>query len=313
MHARPARPRPRLRLLISWLGTLLLCLLTLRPAHAQAPTVEEVARQLEEAAALLDAGETGEARTLLENLTHAHLDDGQEAPLASATWLTLLDEQPTEAAESLRAAAEALRAPPTDLPADARARLEAVLARPEFQEAQPSLWERFLMWLEDWLFRNLPNLDNAEGLRQLLTWTLVIVSSLVVAWVLFSFLRGLRRSVLDSEEELTGLGDIPLHASEAQQRASEAAQAGDLREAMRLLYLAALLHLDEVGLIRFDRALTNREVLSSVAHNPSLQGLLAPVVAQFDRVWYGHAPFEQADFERVSGQIEQLRTMERTR
>lgn len=301
------------RSLAAWLGALLLCLLALPAAHAQAPTVEEVASQLEEAAALLDAGQEDEARALLESLTHARLGEDQEMPLSSKAWLTLLDERPDEAAERMRAAAEALRSPPTDVPADARTRLDQVFARPEFQEVQPSLWERFLRWLEDFFLRNLPDSAGPGWVRELLTWLLVLVSILLVAWVLFSFLRGLRRNVLDGEEDAPGLGDIPLHASEAQQRAGEAAQAGDLREAMRLLYLAALLHLDEVGLIRFDRALTNREVLSSVAHNHALQGLLAPVVSQFDRVWYGHAPFEQADFERVSGQIEQLRTMERAR
>jgi hypothetical protein len=80
---------------------------------------------------------------------------------------------------------------------------------------------------------------------------------------------------------------------------------------MRLLYLAALLHLDEVGMLRFDRALTNREVLASVAADAPLRRQLAPVVAQFDRVWYGHAPFGQAEFEAVAQQIRDLRAMER--
>ncbi len=287
---------------------LLLLLLLASPVQAQGPTVEQVAQRLDQAAELVERGDVAEAKRLLSDVSVVRLDDGRQMSLANEAWMAALDEKPQEAPDLLREAANALRYPATTLPPDARQQLKQVLARPEFQAAQPTLWERFLNWLRDQL-PALPQGAASELFGELLIWLIVAISLLVVSGVLFSFLRGLRQNLLSEELAEQLAGDIPLYASEAQQRATEAASTGNFREAMRLLYLAALLHLDEVGLIRFDRALTNREVLASVSNNEALRALLAPVVTQFDRVWYGHAPFGAADFERVSGDIERLRAM----
>lgn len=292
---------------------LLLLFLLASPVQAQTPAVEEVAQRLEEAAELVERGEVSEAKALLSDLTVVRLDDGSEMALESEGWIATLEEKPQQVPDLLRQAAHALRDPPSTLPADARQRLQEVLARPEFQPAQPTLWQRIRNWLADLLadlLFYLPRGTGSEFFGELLIWIIVGISGLVVAGVLFSFLRGLRQNLLKEERIEEFEGDIPLYASQAQQRATEAARGGDFREAMRLLYLAALLHLDEVGLIRFDRALTNREVLASVAHNEPLRALLAPVVTQFDRVWYGHAPFGASDFEQVTHHIEQLRAIE---
>jgi hypothetical protein len=282
--------------------------------YAQAPSVEEVAATLEEAAALVAEGDTAGARMLLASLESVSLDKGGEMALQPEPWLRLLDDAPGEAAERLRAAASALREPDAALPDDARSQLETVLARPEFRPVQPTLWERVSTWLWETFVRILGrilNLSGADVAGNLSAWILALASGAIVVGVLVFFLRGLRRSVVEGEAFEQVLGEVPRYAGEAQHLAAEAAGAGNFREAMRLLYLAALLHLDEVGMLRFDRALTNREVLASVAADAPLRRQLAPVVAQFDRVWYGHAPFGQAEFEAVEQQIRDLRAMER--
>ncbi len=284
-------------------------ILLVSPLHAQAPTIEQAAEQLELAAESLEQGNVEQAKRLLDEIEVIELDDGTQMILADDGWVVLLDENQPEAATLLRQAAENLRHPPTILPSDARQQLDDVLARPEFQPAQPTLWQRMV----DWLLNQLPDMSQIEGsdmIGNLLIWFMVALSLLLIGGVLFSFLRGLRRSILSQEviEELEG--DIPLYASQAQEQATEAARSGEFREAMRLLYLAALLHLDEVGLIRFDRALTNQEVLAEVGNNEQLNALLTPVVTLFDRVWYGHAPFGEVEFQKASQQIEQLRTLE---
>jgi hypothetical protein len=283
--------------------------LMVSPTLAQAPSIEQLTIELDRAAELVEAGDLSQAKALLRELSSTGLEDGTELSLASEGWISLVDEAPEEAAEALRLAASSLRQPATTLPNESQQQLEEVLARPEFQPTQPTLWERII----GWLLQRLPSSPTGTGadiVRQLLFWLMALISGVVVLAVLFSFLRGLRQNILSQEriEELAG--DIPLYASQAQERATQAAKAGNFREAMRLLYLAALLHLDEVGAIRFDRALTNHEVLASISDNASLRDLLTPVVRQFDRVWYGHAPFGAADFEQVSSQIERLRAME---
>lgn len=291
-----------------------LCIAAVASTQAQAPSVEEVAATLEEAANLAEAGDTAGARALLASLESVRLDEGGEMALEPEPWLRLLDDAPDEAAERLRATASALREPDAALPDDARSQLERVLARPEFRPIEPTLWERVSTWLWETFVRILGrilNLSGADVAGNLSAWVLALASGAIVVGVLLFFLRGLRRSVVEGEAFEQVPGEVPRYAGEAQQRAAEAAGAGNFREAMRLLYLAALLHLDEVGMLRFDRALTNREVLASVAADAPLRRQLAPVVAQFDRVWYGHAPFGQAEFETVAQQIRDLRAMER--
>ncbi|MGH2543163.1 MAG: DUF4129 domain-containing protein [Ardenticatenaceae bacterium] len=287
---------------------MLACLASPFPVLADTLTAEEIARRLEEAAALLEEGDQTGARRLLASLDGVRLAGGDEMALESAVWERLVEQNPGDAPAHLRAAAASLRAPQTELPPDARARLERILSRPEFRPVPPSLWERLVRWL----VQQLALLERVPGLAtvgDLLTWTIALFSGVIVGAVLLIFIRGLRRNVVVEEEARILPGAIPTDAGEAQEYAAEAAKAGNFREAMRLLYLAALLHLDEVGLIRFDRALTNREVLATLSGSSMLHSLLAPVVGQFDRVWYGHAPFGQTEYEVVQRQIEALRAV----
>jgi hypothetical protein len=76
-------------------------------------------------------------------------------------------------------------------------------------------------------------------------------------------------------------------SAEAIERAEAASSAQDYRRALRLMYLAALLKLDEIGALRYDRAQTNREYVRQVALQPALSTALQPVVEMFDDAWYG--------------------------
>ena len=61
------------------------------------------------------------------------------------------------------------------------------------------------------------------------------------------------------------------------------------------------------GLLRYDRSLTNREYLRSVAHVPELAGVLQDVVNIFDRVWYGYQPITPETYDRYAAQVQALR------
>lgn len=273
---------------------------------AQTPGVAEVIATLESAATALENGNSAEAAQLLASLGAVTLENGNTVNLADEVWDDLLEHPPDVAATALRDLAQRLRNPQTTLPDDSRQRLDVILARPEFQDAQPTLLDRFLRWLSDIL----P--DASPDVRGLFDAAVGLFGVTAIGLLTFFVVRMVRRNWREGET-LESFGEIPIHATEAQAKATTAAGAGDFREAMRLLYLAALLHLDEVGLLRFDRALTNREVLATVVSRTTLYTALSPVVTQFDRVWYGHAPFGASDFEQMEGQIEQLRQMNPTK
>ena len=84
---------------------------------------------------------------------------------------------------------------------------------------------------------------------------------------------------------------------------------GNYRSAVRNLYLAALLTLEQHGLVPADRSLTNREVLGRVDSTHPLRPHLQPVVETFDDVWYGvHEP-DAGTYAAYAHSIDELETL----
>ena len=87
------------------------------------------------------------------------------------------------------------------------------------------------------------------------------------------------------------------------------AAGGDYRNAVRNLYLAALLTLEQNGLVPLDRSLTNREVLRRIPPSHPVAGRMQPVVETFDEVWYGvHEPDDQT-YRQYTQEIDALETL----
>jgi hypothetical protein len=82
---------------------------------------------------------------------------------------------------------------------------------------------------------------------------------------------------------------------------------GDYRRAVRQLFLATLLLLEERGDVPPDRALTNHELLQEIQERPSLTTALAPVVDTFERVWYGFESLAAPEYERLVAHVEQIK------
>ncbi|MBC8162666.1 MAG: DUF4129 domain-containing protein [Roseiflexaceae bacterium] len=250
----------------------------------------------------------------LAAITTVDLPGGGSAP-ADTRWLegALASNDPDFAAIAARLGAtiDALALPASATPADALARLDAIVNNPPFSEAAPvdlSWWENLLDWLGrvlDGLFQPVGSAVNAGG--EPIAWVIGTIGVLLLLAVIIYLLIGLRRSVVANARAKSADPEANLTAKSALEQASETARGGDHRTGMRFLYLSALLWLDERDLLRYDRALTNREYLERVGDNPLLRGRLQPIVETFDRVWYGHAPLDDAAFDAYRKQIEALR------
>jgi hypothetical protein len=179
---------------------------------------------------------------------------------------------------------------------------------------RPSLWQRILQWIDDFMQALLPEEmprganTVAEIGSRILVWTIVIIGVILVATLLSYWFRHLFGGILRDIVLRRRQGDelIPETADEARQQAQSFAQAGNYRQAVRQLYFSALLHLDEQGLLRFERDQTNREVLAQVKWDTPVGSHLAPVMATFDRVWYGIREPDQQTFEAYRQEIELL-------
>lgn len=255
----------------------------------------------------------------LSSTTEVQVGNGATVSIDN-TWLAqaLDTPEPDFAQISLRLSAllDALVQPPPAAPPDAQQRLRDILSRPPFVTAESdneNLLTRFLDWLMrilERLFEPLGEVGASTG--NALSWMIVAVSAvLLVGAILYLLLK--LRGALTSEAQSTADNDSEAYLTSAiaLQQANALAQGGNYRTAVRYLYLSSLLWLDEHGLLRYDRALTNQEYLASLASNPELRMRLLPIVETFDQVWYGHAPLDSERFLTYQQQVEALRTQKR--
>jgi hypothetical protein len=202
---------------------------------------------------------------------------------------------------------------------DAREQLEQVLARPEFQPPEPGplarllqplgdllqpllqplvafkdalilLWERFWRWLRS-LLEGSPGASDQR-------WVFIIMGSLVVLGLAALIGGAFAGNVVSGAQVAAARTRGRPGGAASRARALALADAGDYRGAVRELYLATLLRLDERRLLRFRPDLTNREHLAAGQHNVALALALGPLVERFDQLWYSGAPVAAPDWRQ---------------
>jgi len=192
--------------------------------------------------------------------------------------------------------------------------LEGVLARPEFQweEESPSplregldrIVRSILSTLSRWLAGLGPTVLSG-GPRFLLAGGALLLLLLV----LVSAGRAIQRSFASESvlSDAAAEGDERLTSALAAERARALSEKGEYRAAMRYLYLSSLLFLEEEGILLYDRALTNREVIHRLSGIPGLGAALRPVVDVFEHVWYGRHPLDESGYLDFAVQTEAIR------
>jgi hypothetical protein len=258
------------------------------------------------------ATELNQAAALLEPIHAVQLPAGVEAPVDNSALIALLrDASKTEQAVTRLTALQAVLAQPlAEINPRDLAVLQQILSRPPFADETSTLPP----WLQDILrriadfFDRLVN-NTAQGIFD---WRDVVTlfGILLVLDVLFDFIRDLRRN-LAPEEALAPLSEEPAARtpSAAFHHAQLFINQGDYRNAVRQLYLATLLLLDQRGKLRYDPTLTNREYLRQTSNDPRTAAALAPIVETFDRTWYGLEPISKSEFDAYRARVEALREL----
>ena len=140
--------------------------------------------------------------------------------------------------------------------------------------------------------------DDLEKILNPRTWdadlryVLFPVTAIALVAVVIFFVRQIRMNLIsEAHDEVseTALEQVETEKA-ALARADSAEAASDFRSALRFLYLSAILHLQERGILPYDKSLTNREYLHQVQVDIDLHTALGPAVTVFDEVWYGHKP-----------------------
>ena len=249
------------------------------------------------------------ARALLSGIVTVRLGAVQVAADLGAALDDLNAERLTLVHARLAALVIALGAPSAHLTAPDRLRLaslDRILKSPPFI-SPPNLWTAIgdflgrvvgstpLGMVVDWLNRLLnAALASAAG-----SPIVAIVAGLIVA-VALVFAAGRSFGTLVPRADMADGQSTPSHrldAAGARARAARWEAQGDFREATRFTFLATLLTLDEAGHLRVDDATGNRDVLRQARTVPRLSERLAPVVRDFEMIWFGHLAVSREEYE----------------
>lgn len=309
---------------------LLLAAAVLTSAGVAAAAESEAAYRQRLAAALRAArageaaprGEPRQSLRRIEQLLPARLEiEGRDGTRMMVDHAAVREAARAEAAHPamLRRRLEALAAAaaPIELPDDAAARREVirrVLARPEFQPDWLERLEEEVIAVLLRLLSRLPGQAPTEFLRSaayLIFWVAVTLVVLLLGWILYLVLRRQLTNAGPPRVPSSGVVQRPPQPETCLAQAEEAARRGEYRTALRLTYLAILLHLDRAALVTYDAARTNGEILRHLREpaQAPVRRLLLPVTRKVDERLYGGMEVAPQDYEEcraACGQLEGL-------
>jgi hypothetical protein len=189
--------------------------------------------------------------------------------------------------------------------------LRSVLSASEFHNmTQPSLWDRAMQRVYEWLDGRLRALGSvrppSRNLVRLLVYGSILICLTLLVWWYARQVRQ-QRIVLAASTRAPHPGAAS--AVDWQQRLHQAqalAVAGDWREAVHLVYWAAISRLESLGNWPADRARTPREYLQLLPASHRKRSDLTLLTRRFEVIWYGHARALQSDFDEARLLIERL-------
>jgi hypothetical protein len=196
---------------------------------------------------------------------------------------------------------------------DQRARLDDILARPEYQpeEKRESAVARWVRQIKEFIGRLLRNLfgrspsrapqTGGAGLVMVLRALILLVVTVALIFGASKLARRFRgRQRADEETETReALGEeIPEDATAADMfaMASELARQGEYRKAIRRAYIALLCDLDQRGKLRLGRSKTNRDYLDAMRSELRIYSTFCVMTLAFERAWYGQERATEEEF-----------------
>jgi hypothetical protein len=187
-------------------------------------------------------------------------------------------------------------APPDEI----RRKAKEVVSRPDYELESPQkseslgIFTRLLKWVVEKIrdfFDSMAGLPDA--LRWIIVAVLLVVVVLLVAHIIYTFVRAFRglprRSLM---QMVRGPQMTPEDWDEA---AEEARQRNDYIGAVRCLFSASLLRIERAEERPIRKGITNRELLRRY-RSTSLFEPLSRFVDTIDRKWYGHETCEETDY-----------------
>lgn len=255
----------------------------------------------------LDAHQSELGETLYDRACQAVGDDDQGAEQATVT-----PAQRAEVVDVIRAA-EALTAPSPQTQ-DPKATAETALRRAGFKDpgrtttknwaarGMDKVWDSIRKWLDGLDDKHYQGPRASTPFLGFLTPVIWFVLGAAVlgflAWALVTF-AGMKARKAKHAGGLMDDDEPERTADEWLTKADELERQGEFRLAVRCLYVATLIRLDEGNVARFRRWETNWEHLQRIESSQRKPAgySIRPATEKFDVVWYGHQVDGKADLD----------------
>jgi hypothetical protein len=195
----------------------------------------------------------------------------------------------------------------------ARTKLEGILKRREFRSVRaPNQMGSFWDQLTDWVWRFLGKLFSRAGSHPAVTtallWGLVAGLSLIfLGWLIYSLTHLSPANIWFRRSQAPAEAAAPLGTwQEWAQQARAAAARGEYRDAIRIIYGAAVRRIGEAGTWQLDPSRTHREYVRLLPADSLYRPPLVAITTCFERVWYGNVQASSIDYEAALGELESL-------
>lgn len=195
-----------------------------------------------------------------------------------------------------------------------------VVARPDYQldtavnERSLAWWREILRWILTpfrWLFEALEGLP--DFLRLIIVILLVVICVALIAHIVWTFVVAIRGPSQRGRRRGSSLPDEqPADPAELVQQAEAASAAGQYIEAVRLLFRASLVRLEQAEKRKFRPGFTNRALLARYRSSP-VGDPLKRLVEVMDAKWYGDEACHHEDYIACRQEHDRLQSLIRER
>ena len=157
-----------------------------------------------------------------------------------------------------------------------------------------------------------PNLGSLPNIITPIAWTVLAVAVIIALVFIGRSIYGQRKKAARKVSGLISDEEAKLTLDEWLAKADELARKGQFREAVRCLYVASLLRLDEARALEFRRDETNWEHVDRYQRDPLAYDLRTATM-RFDLVWYGNRDCSAEDVTSMRANYEELTSQLRGR
>ncbi|GAB4156163.1 MAG: hypothetical protein Kow00107_05830 [Planctomycetota bacterium] len=150
------------------------------------------------------------------------------------------------------------------------------------------------------------NLLSGKGMLKVLVIAIITAIAAAIIWVIVLLFKGGGRKDLKSEIGPLGGEDALAHSPEEWSGiAEDRISSGNLRGALRALYLSLLSQLHDSRKIVYVREKTNWEYVRSMPDGEPVKQEFRELTATFDRVWYGLVEPDKDTYESFKAVVKE--------